>query len=77
MRLFRNDCSAGVCYEGLCPGHKIYTTDGNCGLDYGYASCAGKWGDCCSLKGRCGKGADFCGDGKCQLGNCTGWSVPA
>jgi hypothetical protein len=62
--------SAGVCYEGLCPGHKVYTTDGNCGYAYDFSSCAGKWGDCCNLEGRCGTGEDFCGKGKCQLGNC-------
>ncbi|TKW50655.1 hypothetical protein CTA1_12995 [Colletotrichum tanaceti] len=39
--------------------------------------CAGKWGDCCSMDGECGSGPDFCGTGKCQMGNCTGLFLPA
>ncbi|KAL8357733.1 hypothetical protein RB601_009263 [Gaeumannomyces tritici] len=67
-----NDCSIGVCYEGLCPGHKVYTTDGNCGYAHGYSLCGGKWGDCCSFsEGKCGTGPEYCGQGKCQSGNCT------
>ncbi|KAH6624478.1 hypothetical protein B0J18DRAFT_180146 [Chaetomium sp. MPI-SDFR-AT-0129] len=67
-----DDCSPGICWEGQCPGHTIYTTDGNCGYAYGFALCAGKWGDCCSLDGgKCGTGDAFCGPGNCQSGNCT------
>lgn len=66
-----HDCSIGVCYEGLCPGHKVYTTDGNCGESHSYSLCGGKWGDCCSLESRCGTGPEFCGQGKCQSGNCA------
>ncbi|KAK4203019.1 hypothetical protein QBC40DRAFT_262788 [Triangularia verruculosa] len=72
-----HDCSLGVCYEGQCPGHKIYTTDGNCGYKFNFSQCAGKWGPCCNLEGRCGTGLDFCGEGKCQSGNCTEWNTPA
>ncbi|KAI1123310.1 hypothetical protein F5Y10DRAFT_281060 [Nemania abortiva] len=73
----REDCAAGTCWEGLCPGHKIYTTDGNCGYQHNYSQCAGKWGDCCSLEaGKCGTGDDFCSEGKCQSGNCTEWTNP-
>ncbi|KAK4101431.1 carbohydrate-binding module family 18 protein [Parathielavia hyrcaniae] len=25
------DCAPGICYEGACPGHRIWTTDGTCG----------------------------------------------
>lgn len=67
-----HDCAPGVCYEGFCAGHTVYTTDGTCGYDYDYSQCAGKWGDCCSFQeGRCGTGPDFCGEGRCQSGNCT------
>ncbi|KAI0521918.1 hypothetical protein F5B22DRAFT_594695 [Xylaria bambusicola] len=68
----KEDCAAGTCWEGLCHGHKIYTTDGNCGYEHNFSRCAGKWGDCCSIAtGKCGTGEDFCGKGKCQSGNCT------
>ncbi|KAF3804810.1 hypothetical protein GCG54_00004079 [Colletotrichum gloeosporioides] len=70
------DCADGTCYEGLCPGHTVYTTDGKCGLAHGMQQCAGKWGDCCNMNGECGTGPDFCGLGKCQLGNCTTSALP-
>ncbi|KAK0103225.1 hypothetical protein ONS95_005258 [Cadophora gregata] len=67
-----NDCSNGICWEGQCAGHTIYTTDGNCGYQHGNLLCAGKWGDCCSLDvGKCGTGEKFCGSANCQSGNCT------
>ncbi|KAM6513793.1 hypothetical protein FALCPG4_015006 [Fusarium falciforme] len=65
------DCAAGTCYEGDCPGHKIYTTDGKCGKDHGMRVCAGKWGDCCSRDGVCGTGPGYCDEQNCQMGNCT------
>ncbi|KAH6983654.1 hypothetical protein BKA56DRAFT_439171, partial [Ilyonectria sp. MPI-CAGE-AT-0026] len=65
------DCAPGVCYEGLCPGHVVYTTDGKCGQDHGMRVCAGKWGECCNNHGECGTGPDYCSQGKCQLGQCT------
>lgn len=68
----RDDCANGVCWEGQCPGHTIYSTDGNCGYQHGYTLCAGKLGDCCSLvDGKCGTGDKFCGATTCQSGNCT------
>lgn len=72
----REDCSDGICYEGSCPGHTVYTTDGKCGKDYGYSICTGKWGECCSIDGNCGSGEAFCGLGNCQLGNCTSAPPP-
>ncbi|GKT51192.1 uncharacterized protein ColSpa_11373 [Colletotrichum spaethianum] len=69
-------CGDGTCYEGHCPGDAVYTTDGKCGLDHGMRQCAGKWGDCYSMDGEYGTGPDFCGTGKCQMGNCTGPSLP-
>ena len=70
----REDCAAGICYEGDCPGDSVYTTNGRCGHQHGYKQCAGVWGDCCNAQGQCGTGADYCGYGVCQLGNCN---VPA
>ncbi|KAF9878670.1 hypothetical protein CkaCkLH20_03570 [Colletotrichum karsti] len=70
------DCADGTCYEGICPGHTVYTTDGKCSLAHGMQQCAGKWGDCCNMDGECGTGTDFCGLGKCQLGNCTTSALP-
>ncbi|KAK3314008.1 hypothetical protein B0H66DRAFT_567588 [Apodospora peruviana] len=65
------DCAPGICYEGVCWGHKVYTTDGTCGEQNGGRQCAGKWGDCCSKDGRCGTGDEFCAEAKCQSGNCV------
>lgn len=62
----------GVCYEGICWGHEYYTTDGTCGSQNGDRKCAGKWGDCCSVDGRCGTGREFCSRETCQSGNCKG-----
>ncbi|KAJ3496106.1 hypothetical protein NLG97_g2910 [Lecanicillium saksenae] len=67
-----HDCARGVCYEGACWGHKRFTTDGTCGSQNQDRKCAGKWGDCCSIDGKCGTGPDFCGIEKCQSGNCEG-----
>ncbi|KAI0418175.1 hypothetical protein F5X98DRAFT_122062 [Xylaria grammica] len=41
------------------------------GYQHGKRRCAGKWGDCGNMDGKCGTGTDFCGWGKCQSGNCT------
>lgn len=65
----------GVCYEGDCWGHNVYTTDGSNGVQHGLRRCAGKWGDCCDLKGRCGSGEAFCGEGNCQMGECDGREI--
>ncbi|KAI1473178.1 carbohydrate-binding module family 50 [Daldinia caldariorum] len=65
------DCAPGTCYEGICFGDKIYSTDGKCGYKHGSRLCAGKHGDCCSIDGKCGTGPDFCGEGVCQSGKCT------
>ncbi|KAF3068400.1 hypothetical protein GL218_08338 [Daldinia childiae] len=65
------DCAPGTCYEGVCFGDKVYSTDGKCGYKHGNKLCAGKQGDCCSLDGECGTGPSFCGGGVCQSGNCT------
>lgn len=67
---YSEDCAPGVCYEGTCHGHSIFSTDGLCGAQHGYRGCAGKWGNCCSAEGKCGSGPDFCGTG-CQLGMCN------
>ncbi|KAB5551031.1 hypothetical protein GE09DRAFT_1222841 [Coniochaeta sp. 2T2.1] len=64
------DCAPGTCYEGACHGDSWYSTDGTCGSLHGDRLCAGKWGDCCSLQGKCGTGADYCGENVCQSGNC-------
>lgn len=45
------DCAPGTCYEGACDGDLIYSTDGTCGQDHGLRSCAGRWGNCCSIGG--------------------------
>ncbi|KAF6838863.1 hypothetical protein CMUS01_04469 [Colletotrichum musicola] len=71
-----DDCAAGTCFEGLCPGDAVYSTDGTCGIEHGNRQCAGKWGDCCSRNGRCGTGPDYCGPDTCQMGNCTVSHVP-
>ncbi|OAQ77785.1 CFEM domain-containing protein [Purpureocillium lilacinum] len=65
------DCAPGICWEGVCPGDKTWSTDGTCGAQHGNRQCAGKWGDCCSLGGKCGTGPEFCGKDNCQSGNCT------
>ncbi|KAI1122882.1 carbohydrate-binding module family 50 [Nemania abortiva] len=67
----KEDCARGTCYEGRCPGDKVYSTDGTCGHQHGRRRCAGEWGDCCNMDGKCGTGPAFCGWGKCQTGNCT------
>ncbi|KAK1499110.1 hypothetical protein CTAM01_07031 [Colletotrichum tamarilloi] len=64
------DCAPGTCWEGICWGHKVYTTDGTCGYANGNRKCAGKQGTCCSIYGRCGRYEDFCGAGVCQSGDC-------
>ncbi len=66
------DCEDGSCYEGACPGggDKFYSTDGTCGKAYGDRLCAGKWGDCCNMSGKCGTGTAFCAAAVCQSGNC-------
>ncbi|KAI1398617.1 hypothetical protein F4819DRAFT_498603 [Hypoxylon fuscum] len=65
------DCAPGTCYEGTCPGHRVYTTDGKCGRDQGNRLCAGKWGDCCNMDGDCGTGEDFCDEGRCHFATST------
>ncbi|KAL2066964.1 hypothetical protein VTL71DRAFT_1388 [Oculimacula yallundae] len=35
-----DDCSNGICWEGQCPGHMVYTTNGNCGYQNGNTLCA-------------------------------------
>ncbi|KAH8174083.1 CFEM domain-containing protein [Sarocladium implicatum] len=65
------DCTDGICYEGICPGHDVYTTDGKCGYQNNNRLCAGKWGDCCNFDGECGTGSSYCGTGNCQAGKCT------
>ncbi|KAH9219719.1 hypothetical protein DL95DRAFT_291091, partial [Leptodontidium sp. 2 PMI_412] len=64
------DCAPGTCYEGDCIGDKVYSTDGTCGPQFGNRLCAGKWGDCCNMSGKCGTGASFCGKEVCLWGNC-------
>ncbi|CAA9966660.1 hypothetical protein PTMSG1_10019 [Pyrenophora teres f. maculata] len=71
------DCAPGTCYEGLCPGDKVYSTDGTCGVNHGNRLCAGKWGDCCNFNGKCGTGSAFCGIDSCQSGNCTRPATPS
>ncbi|KAH8668656.1 hypothetical protein BX600DRAFT_538677 [Xylariales sp. PMI_506] len=66
-----HDCTPGSCYEGVCYGDKIYSTDGTCGYQHGNRFCAGIWGDCCNTDGKCGTGADFCGLDVCQSGRCA------
>ncbi|KAK7926866.1 hypothetical protein PG985_003864 [Apiospora marii] len=48
------------------------TTDGQCGflLQHTVITCAGEWGNCCSLDGNCGTGKAFCGMGNCLWGEC-------
>lgn len=67
------DCAPGTCYEGACDGDLIYSTDGTCGQDHGLRSCAGRWGDCCSIGGQCGTGPAYCGLFTCQEGDCDIW----
>ncbi|KAF8847604.1 hypothetical protein BDZ45DRAFT_607227 [Acephala macrosclerotiorum] len=70
------DCAAGTCYEGACPGDIVWSTDGTCGDQFGGRLCAGIWGDCCNFDGKCGTGAAFCGTDSCQSGNCTWANLP-
>ncbi|KAF6826083.1 hypothetical protein CMUS01_09576 [Colletotrichum musicola] len=70
------DCAPGTCHAGACEGADRWSLDGNCGWRHGGVGCAGKWGDCCSLEGKCGTGEDFCGIGKCDTGNCTQPELP-
>jgi hypothetical protein len=64
------DCAPGTCYEGVCQGDLVYSTDGTCGQYHGFRSCAGRWGNCCSIEGRCGTGPEYCGLFRCQNGDC-------
>ncbi|KAH9203226.1 hypothetical protein DL95DRAFT_439548 [Leptodontidium sp. 2 PMI_412] len=66
-----DDCAPGNCYEGACPGDKVFSTDGTCGYQHGNRQCMGKWGTCCNMSGVCGNGTAFCGNDVCQMGNCT------
>lgn len=73
------DRSPGICYEGLCAGHDVYTTDGTCGhFNNGrnLRACAPKWGACCSFEGRCGDGPSYCGLGNCSFGACEARQAP-
>lgn len=70
-RRFREDCAPGTCYEGTCLGDDIYSTDNTCGYEHGHRRCAGKWGDCCGIQGRCGTGSAFCSKQVCLSGNCA------
>jgi hypothetical protein len=65
---FSEDCAPGTCYEGACPGDKVYSTDDTCGYYHRNRLCAGKWGECCNFDGKCGSGEDFCSQETCQLG---------
>lgn len=67
------DCVPGTCYEGACEGDRVYSTDGTCGQAYGSRSCAGTWGNCCSVDGQCGTGEAYCGLFTCQEGDCDIW----
>jgi hypothetical protein len=67
------DCAPGTCYEGVCQGDLIYSTDGTCGQDHGLRLCAGRWGNCCSIDGRCGTGPEYCGLFRCTDGDCDIW----
>ena len=67
------DCAPGTCYEGVCAGDLIYSTDGTCGQDHGLRSCTGRWGNCCSYAGQCGTGPAYCGLFNCQEGDCDIW----
>ncbi len=71
-----DDCGPGTCYEGVCDGDIIYSTDGTCGQDHGLRSCAGLWGNCCSRGGQCGTGPAYCGLFACQEGDCDRWKDP-
>jgi len=71
------DCAPGTCYEGACPGDRIWSTDGTCGTSYGGRHCAGVWGDCCSLSGECGTGAGYCDTGNCYSGECDDFPTAA
>lgn len=70
LTITRKDCDFGVCYDGLGPGHTVFTTDGTCGYQNLHRRCAGKWGDCCRIDDKCGTGWDYCGNDRCQSGNC-------
>ncbi|KAE9367116.1 carbohydrate-binding module family 18 protein [Stipitochalara longipes BDJ] len=66
------DCAPGTCYEGVCAGDNVYSTDGTCGpRGNALRMCAGKWGDCCNMDGICGTGPEFCSMCTCSMGNCT------
>ncbi|KAJ6783591.1 hypothetical protein PWT90_10348 [Aphanocladium album] len=67
-----DDCIAGNCYEGACPGDSVYSTSGKCGPQHGMRQCAGVAGHCCNLKGECGDGEGYCDAASCAFGNCTG-----
>ncbi|PKS06189.1 hypothetical protein jhhlp_007506 [Lomentospora prolificans] len=74
--LISEDCAPGTCYEGNCPGHMVYTTDGKCSPDPRVAgACAGKWGQCCNLEGKCGTGEGYCDDKHCWTGECDRWKA--
>lgn len=73
---YREDCAPGICYEGDCPGHEVFSTDGKCGPEHGNRRCGGHWGDCCNLKGECGRGEAFCRPDGCAFGKCTTVSGP-
>lgn len=58
---FREDGARGTCYEGDCPGAKVYSTDGTRGPQFRYRLCAGRWGDYCNLSRKHGTGESFYG----------------
>lgn len=62
-----NGCQSGNCTIGGI------TTDGTCGIAYGYSTC-GNW-SCCSNSGYCGNTTAFCGSG-CQSGPCLNAPPP-
>ncbi|KAH8904975.1 hypothetical protein BR93DRAFT_882330, partial [Coniochaeta sp. PMI_546] len=66
----KEDCARRTCYEGACLGDRVYSIVGTCGSLHGDRLCVGKWGNCCSLEGRCGTGPDYCGQKVCQSGSC-------
>ncbi|KAF2742347.1 carbohydrate-binding module family 18 protein [Sporormia fimetaria CBS 119925] len=84
-------CGVGNCLYGNCtlpppettpqpeipPWYFGNTTDGTCGPANDYQVCNVMYGFCCASTGKCGMGAQFCGD-VCQpgYGNCTNAVVP-
>jgi len=58
-------------------GGKNWSTDGTCGHAHGPRKCAGIWGHCCDLDGRCGTGEDFYGMGRFRSGDCVEFDLPA